>query len=191
MVASIPPDLIFPSIFRKFDFDSLLSLQSVSACATILKYSPIRHQLKEWAVREDMDRIDLAQIWGLRRALVKTVLNLRVPQIFRNWLAEKCWFLFNLWGPTDTSPWLVQLGVIFFREVFKTVLNRPAIFSPYTVYLQLFSNSVAAYFICQGVTSSSSEFHFMMTVARYILMVWQMTAAWREIQFDTSVDQMF
>jgi len=77
MVASIPPDLIFPSIFRKFDFDLLLSLQGVSACATILKNSPTSHDLKEW-VREDMDRVDLAQIRGIRRALVKTVLNLRV-----------------------------------------------------------------------------------------------------------------
>jgi len=167
MVASIPPDLNFPSIFRKFDFDLLLSLQSVSACATILKYSPISHEFKEWAVREDMDRIDLAQIGGIRWALVKTVLHLRVSQNFGNWLAEKCSFLFNPWGPTGTSPWLVQLGVVFFRAVFKTVLNRPAIFSPYTVYLQLFSNSVAASFNSQDVTSSSSEFHFMMTVARF------------------------
>jgi len=110
---------------------------------------------------------------------------------FLNWLAEKCWFLFNPWGSTDISPWPVQLGVVFFREVFKTVLNRPAIFSPYTVYLQVFSNSVAAYFISQDVSSSSSEFHFMMTVARYILMGWQMTAVWWEIHFDTLVDQMY
>jgi hypothetical protein len=47
MVASIPPDLIFPSILREFDFDLLLTFQGVSACATVLKNSPISHDLKE------------------------------------------------------------------------------------------------------------------------------------------------
>jgi len=79
MVASIPADLIFPSIFCKFNFDLLLSLQGVSACTTILKNSPISHERKELVVRAGMDRIDVAQIRGIRRALVKTVLNLRVP----------------------------------------------------------------------------------------------------------------
>jgi len=77
--ANIPPDLICPSIFRKIEFDLLLSLQVVSACVTTLKNSPISHDLKGVVVREDMDRIYLAQITGIWRALVKTVLNLRVP----------------------------------------------------------------------------------------------------------------
>jgi hypothetical protein len=46
-VASIPPDLNVPSLFRKTDFDLLLSLQGASACGTILKNSPVGQDLKE------------------------------------------------------------------------------------------------------------------------------------------------
>ena len=78
MVAIIHPDLIFPSIFRKFDFDLLLSLQGVSTCTTILKKSPLSHDRKEW-VGEDVDWIGTAQIRGIWRAPGNTALNLRVP----------------------------------------------------------------------------------------------------------------